>query len=189
MTGTNQHPAPHPATPARIAGQWTIDSRETRVGIVHKTLFGLVRVTGAFTQTEGEAEITADGDVSGALRIAAASLDTKNKRRDIHLRSPDFFDVDQHPTILITVTSAHLDGDQVHLSCQVSIKDITEPRELLGQITTTGPADHPDRLTVSVDAVFDRTHFGMTWGPRMAPGPATASVHAVLTRSFAPSGS
>ena len=60
---------------------------------------------GHFTSYEGALQVEQTGAVTGALTVQAATLDTKNKKRDEHLRSADFFDVEQQPTIRFSPTA------------------------------------------------------------------------------------
>ena len=55
--------------------------------------------------------ISADGAVSGTITVAAASIDTKMKKRDDHLRSADFFDAAKYPDITFSATSVTLSGE------------------------------------------------------------------------------
>ncbi len=130
-------------------GSWRVDERAGQLGFKVKTMWGLSTVTGRFERYEGGLEVTPDG-ASGTLRIDAASLNTKNRKRDTHLRSADFFDVEQHPMVSFELRSAtsgspvltvkgelevagrpvslefpvtleRLDGDRLHLVGEVSV--------------------------------------------------------------------
>jgi polyisoprenoid-binding protein YceI len=62
-------------------------------------VFGLVKVKGVFGQVAGAAVISAAGEATGTITVAAASIDTGLKKRDDHLRSADFFDAAKYPDI------------------------------------------------------------------------------------------
>jgi len=85
-----------------LAGEWVLDPRRSSIRLKSK-IIGLVPVTGVFRQVAGNGTVSADGGVSGAVTVAAASIDTKNARRDRHLRSADFFDTGNHPDLTVTV--------------------------------------------------------------------------------------
>ena len=69
-------------------------------------MWGLVPVKGVFRQVTGEGTVSPAGQVTGRVAVAAASVDTKNEKRDTHLRSADFFDSDNYPDITFTVNQA-----------------------------------------------------------------------------------
>ena len=75
-------------------------------------MWGLVTVRGAFGELAGSAEILAGGAARGRLEIGAASLNTKNAKRDKHLASADFFNAADHPSIVADLTSATRTGDR-----------------------------------------------------------------------------
>jgi polyisoprenoid-binding protein YceI len=64
----------------------------------------LITVHGHFERLEGEAIVEPDGTGSGVIRLDAASLTTKMKKRDQYLRSADFFDTEHHINVTVTVT-------------------------------------------------------------------------------------
>src|SRR6266699_4283863 len=82
-----------------LAGSWTLDASRSTIGLRSKSMWGLAPVKGVFRQVSGTGAVSPAGEVSGTITVAAASVDTKNKRRDKHLRSADFFDSDTHPQI------------------------------------------------------------------------------------------
>jgi polyisoprenoid-binding protein YceI len=67
-------------------------------------MWGLRTVRGVFGAYEGNLNVRAGG-AAGELTIEAGSLDTGLDRRDRHLRSPAFFDIERHPRIVFTATS------------------------------------------------------------------------------------
>ncbi len=83
-------------------GRWVLDPARSRVQFHVKHFWGAITVHGSFAQITGEGTVGADGMVTGRLSMDAASLDTKNSRRDRHLRSADFFDADRHPYAVVT---------------------------------------------------------------------------------------
>jgi polyisoprenoid-binding protein YceI len=74
---------------AALAGAWILDPSRSTVALKSKIL-GLAPVNGLFRQVTGTGTISPAGEVSGAITVAAASIDTNNTRRDTHLRSADF---------------------------------------------------------------------------------------------------
>jgi polyisoprenoid-binding protein YceI len=103
MTHAIDHTPDAPAEPSLPRGVWHVDPRRSEIGFAVKMLGGLQTVRGVFRTYEGS--LTAGpGGATGELTIEAGSLDTAQKRRDRHLRSPDFFDVDRHPRIGFAAT-------------------------------------------------------------------------------------
>ena len=95
--GTTEHALP--------AGVWRVEARRSEIGFAVRDLWGLRTVRGIFGAYDGSLTVRA-GDAAGELLIEARSLDTGNNRRDQHLRSPAFFDVERHPRIVFTTTAA-----------------------------------------------------------------------------------
>jgi polyisoprenoid-binding protein YceI len=158
-------------------GHWALDTQRSTVRIAHKLLGGIVTVKGGFTVLAGEGTIEPGGRVSGTIRIDAASIDTKNRKRDVHLRSADFFDVENHPDITAVITSATIDGDDLQLAAELSIKGSREPVRLPARISDATT----DTVTVTVDTKIDRHRFGITWNQLgLLRGPTTVTACAVF---------
>ena len=83
----------------KLAGAWTLDGARSSVGLSSKSMWNMVKVKGRFTQVTGAAAISAAGEATGTITVAAASVDTGIKKRDDHLRSADFFDAAKYPDI------------------------------------------------------------------------------------------
>ena len=199
MTTADGQQQVRPDTTA-LAGpsRWTLDAARSSVTLRHKTMWGLVTVRGAFGDLAGQAEIGADGSARGRLEIGAASLDTRNAKRDKHLRSADFFNADEHPHIVAVLQRADLAGgtdpagrtglagrtgaagDPVTVTGQLTAAGITRPLSF----TATLEEVTESAVTVRAEAEIDRAQFGMTWNQLgMLRGPATISVVARFTRA------
>ena len=91
---------------AALTGTWTLDTSKSTVGLRSKSMWNLAPVKGVFRQVSGQGTVSPAGDVNGTMTVNAASIDTKMKKRDTHLRSADFFDSDTYPNITFTVNQA-----------------------------------------------------------------------------------
>jgi polyisoprenoid-binding protein YceI len=84
-------------------GVWNVDPESSELGFGARGMFGLVPVHGHFGDFGGT--LTTDNEGSrGELTVQAATLDTHNAKRDAHLRSGDFFDVESHPVFTFELT-------------------------------------------------------------------------------------
>ncbi len=166
-----------------LAGRWVLDPRASRVEFGVRHFWGAVTVRGWFGRLEGEAVVGPDGKISGQLVVDAASVNTKNKRRDRHLRSGDFFDVQDHPRVVVTVSRAELThGTQLAAEGELEAAGVREPLSFTAEVVDAGA----DAVTLKAGLTVDRSRFGMTWSPlRMTSMQATGSVTARFTRAGA----
>src|ERR1700693_1442394 len=88
--------------PVTTAGTWHLDPNRTTIEFHTKAVWGLAKVKGTFSAVSGSGVVGDRGTISGELVVDANSIDTRNKRRDKHLRSADFFDVSAYPTFSFT---------------------------------------------------------------------------------------
>ncbi|MER7682427.1 YceI family protein [Streptomyces sp. NPDC096934] len=147
-------------TVAVETGLWQLDPARTKVAIRHKTMWGLVTVKGVFATVAGEGEVRPDGTARGTVTLDAASLDTKNGKRDKHLRSADLFDVEHHPTITFAVDDATVaQDDTVTVAGELTVHGITKPQPAVARVT----AASADEVTLDTEFTVDRDQFGMGW--------------------------
>jgi polyisoprenoid-binding protein YceI len=141
-----------------FAGTWTLDPARTTIEFHTKAMW-VLPVTGTAKALEGRGVVAPDGTVSGTLVIDAASIDTKNKKRDAHLRTDDFFAVDNHPTIVFTLGTGHLTGaGTLELVGDLTVHGRARPLTLTAGVTAEDRA-----ATVTTEVEIDRSEFGLTW--------------------------
>jgi polyisoprenoid-binding protein YceI len=163
-------------------GTWHVDAGASQTNFTSRGMFGLVGVKGTFATAEGDLVVNAAG-AHGELRIQAASLDTKNKKRDEHLRSADFFDAVNSPIVRFTldaVTPA-TDGTLV-------INGTLQIRQNKLQIAAPVKATEisADRLQLHTTVSVDRTQAGVGWSKMgMIQGEAHLDVKVELVRDSA----
>jgi polyisoprenoid-binding protein YceI len=161
-----------------LAGEWTLDSARSEVVLKTRHTWGLLPLQGRFGQVSGSGTVTAAGAASGVIKVAAASLDTKNPRRDKHLHSADFFHVEKHPEFTFAVESVTPAGDGVRVSGTLTVRDQTRPAAFDAKVTAAG-----DELTLDGELKVNRADFGLTWNfIGIASLHSTLEVHAVFAR-------
>ena len=163
-----------------LTGSWVLDGARSTVGLRSKSVWGMVSVKGAFGQVAGTGTVAADGRVSGSVTVTAASIDTKNKKRDVHLRSADFFASDKYPDIVFTLTGITPSGSGVTVSGQLTVRDQTRPVSFDAAVSAADASE----VALDAEVPFNRADFGLTWNQLgMSSMHSTLGVHAVFSRT------
>jgi polyisoprenoid-binding protein YceI len=170
-------------TVAVETGLWQLDRTASTVAVRHTTMWGLVTVKGSFTSLSGQGEVKPDGTAQGTITLDAASFDTKNAKRDQHLRSADFFDADHHPEITFVVRSAEArQDDTAQVTGQLTVRGVSRPQSFTARIAQAGA----DAVTLEAEFTVDREQFGMGWNQLgMIRGLTTVNTTLRLTRTVA----
>jgi polyisoprenoid-binding protein YceI len=159
-------------------GTWRVDSKAGELTFSARGVFGLVPVHGTFGAYEGELEV-GGGDARGELRIDAATLDTKNKKRDEHLRSADFFHVTEYPTVTFVLNGVETVDGSLELSGILRIRD----NELVLKSPVQASRLDADRVRLETKLDVDRTAAGVGWSKMGAiQGKAQLGAAIVLVR-------
>ena len=164
-------------TDGTLAGEWALDPRTSSIRLKTRVM-GLVPVNGVFREVTGGGTVGTDGQVSGTVTVATASIDTTNTRRDTHLRSADFFDSGNHPDITFTADSIRPSGQGAVVTGALTVCGTTRPLSLDAAVSVR------DDGTVCLGARvrIDRADFGLTWNAMgLASMNNTLTVHAVFT--------
>jgi polyisoprenoid-binding protein YceI len=142
-------------------------------------MWGLVPVNGVFHQVTGNGTVSPDGAVTGGITVAAASIDTKNARRDTHLRSADFFDSDNYPDITFTVEGIRPSGQDVTVTGTLRVRGRARPLTFDG----TAVVQRTGEVSLDAEVRISQADFGLTWNRMGAVGTTnTVTIHAVFTR-------
>jgi polyisoprenoid-binding protein YceI len=152
---------------------WYIDSSHATVEFAVRHL-GLSTVKGTFHNVQGEVEFDEENLTrsKGRVEIEVASIDTRDERRDTHLRGADFFDVDNHPTITFETTSIkHLRDERYEVEGDLTIRGVTRPVTLQAELTEfiTDPWGLR-RAAVNVEGEINRTDWGLVWNQVLDAG-------------------
>ena len=162
---------------APLAGSWALDPARTSVRLSSKAL-GLIPVRGEFREVRGTGSIGPDGTVRGTLAVATASIDTKNARRDTHLRSADLFDSDQYPDITFVAETARLAGQAAVVTGALTVRGVTRPLTFDAAVSIRGDGEIGLDATVRIN----RADFGLTWNVLgTASMLSTVTIQAIFT--------
>jgi polyisoprenoid-binding protein YceI len=163
----------------KLAGTWTLDTSRSQIRLRSKSMWGLVAVKGVFGQVEGHGTVSAAGEASGTITVASDSIDTKMKKRDEHLRSAEFFDAANHPSITFTADEIRSSTLGVTVTGRLSVRGYERPVSFDAQVSSSDGSE----VSLDGEVQVDRTDFGLTWSPMgMASVHNAITVHAVFTR-------
>ncbi|TXD34157.1 polyisoprenoid-binding protein [Lujinxingia vulgaris] len=131
------------------------------------------KVTGRFTDWTGTLEFDPENPSTAktTASIQAASIDTSNEDRDNHLRSGDFFDAEQFPTLEFESTNFKTEGKKILIEGNLTIRDVTKPVTLEAEFL--GKAVDPwgnDRIGFNASTSINRKEFGLTWNQALEAG-------------------
>jgi polyisoprenoid-binding protein YceI len=150
------HAADLVGTPNIETTRWRIDPARSSVEFHAKTFWGLPIVKGRFSRYQGTLDLS--GQPAIELTIETESLDTKNKKRDGHLRSPEFFGAEKHPHVRFVSESATLDGDRLKVRGRLHARGSSVPLELDATLRRVD-----DELEIEAATHADHYQLGMTW--------------------------
>ncbi|MEX2194253.1 MAG: YceI family protein [Thermoleophilaceae bacterium] len=152
-------------------GVWTVDPAHSSVEFQVKHM-GLATVKGFFSDFQGSVEVGEDETVAASGSVQAASVNTRAAQRDDHLRSADFFDVENHPELRFESKAVdRLDEETYRIVGDLTIRGVTREVEL--HAVTQGVDQDPwgnTRVGLEVTGQIDREEFGLTWNQALESG-------------------
>ena len=154
-----------------IAGRYAIDASHTEVVAIARHLV-FTKVRALFPEVSGHVVIAEDPTQSSAeIEIAVASVESRDSARDEHLRSADFFDTENHPTITFASTGLRRDGGDWKLDGDLTVRgttrSVTLGLEYLGAVTDPWGGK---RIAFTASTELDREDFGLTWNVALETG-------------------
>lgn len=155
-----------------LTGTYVIDPVHSSLSFVARHAM-VAKVRGSFGRFEGQAVVDAANPATTELKVSidAASIDTRNADRDAHLRSADFFNVDEHPTWTFVGTSFAISGDVVEVTGDLTIAGTT--RSITIPLEYQGAAKDPfgnTRAGFEGSTEILRSDFGLTWNAALETG-------------------
>ncbi|MDH5510611.1 MAG: YceI family protein [Nitrospinota bacterium] len=158
-------------TSQATAGVYDVDQDHTSIGFSVKHMV-VSNVKGVFDQVTGTFTLDEKDQLTGAeATIDAASVNTRNEKRDDHLRSPDFFDAAKYPKITFKVTA--IKAHQIHymVTGELTIKGVTKPVKLMGEMV--GKVKDPygnTRAGFTATGKINRKDFGVNFHKLLEAG-------------------
>jgi polyisoprenoid-binding protein YceI len=150
--------------PGYVTGTWAVDAIHSDVAYSLKHL-GLAKTRGNFTSFTGEI-VTADDilDSTVTIEIDATSVASGFGPRDEHIKSGDFFDVENHPTIAFTSSGIRENNGDYLIDGELTWRGKTVPVALEAEFNGIGPNpsnNNIDTIGISAVATINRRDFGI----------------------------
>lgn len=151
---------------------WNVDTSHSSVGFTVRHMV-ITKVRGQFktwsaTLSVDEANL-ADSKVQ--VEIDVGSIDTREEKRDAHLRSPDFFDAEKFPKMIFTSKKVVGQGDRFQVVGDLTLHGVT--REVTLDVTREGTGKDPwgnERVGFSATGALNRSDFGLQWNQALETG-------------------
>ncbi|MBM7707010.1 YceI family protein [Chryseomicrobium aureum] len=152
---------------------FNLDTAHSSIGFSVKHMM-VSKVRGNFNEFSANLEGN-EQDLTGAtidFTIDVASINTNNTDRDNHLRSADFFDVENYPSITFKATDIQSKGDDEYkVTGDLTIKDVTKP--VTFDVEYEGKGTNPwgqEVVAFSASSKINRKDFGLTWNQTLETG-------------------
>jgi len=188
-TQTLEHPTTATTTETRTT--WALDPNHTLIEFSAKHMM-ITTVKGSFGKAEGTIVLD-ESDLTRSqvdVTIDAASLETRIEQRDTHLRSADFLDVENHPTLEFHSTRIEATGENTfnvygNLTIRGTTRPVTLKTELEGRGKTPWGAEV---MGISAETRINRKDWGLNWNVALEAGgllvgdEVKIAIHAELTQ-------
>ncbi len=161
------------SSPGTLTGTYQLDPTHSRLGFVARHAM-VTKVRGSFNEFSGSGHLDPDDLVGSRFEVTVdvASVDTRNADRDGHLRSNDFFDLEQYPEITFVTTGI----DQVDTSTYAVTGDLTikgTTKSVTFDLVHEGAAVDPYgnfRVGFEGSTIINRKDFGVAFNAPLEAG-------------------
>ncbi|WP_037582476.1 YceI family protein [Phaeacidiphilus oryzae] len=183
-TATASTPAAAGPDLSALTGDYTVDPSHTTLGFVARHAM-VTNVKGSFTDFTGTLHLdgTDPSKSTASFDVQMASIETGSPDRDGHLKSADFFKIDEFPTMTFRSTSAEsLGGEDYRITGDLSILGTTKPISI--DLEYSGAAKDPfgnERVGFEGTATINRSEWGLSWNAALETGGVLVSDKIKLT--------
>jgi polyisoprenoid-binding protein YceI len=151
---------------------WSVDASHSSVGFVARHML-ISKVHGTFKSFDGRLELDESDLTRSAIEVTidATSVDTAEPKRDAHLRSADFFDVEKYPSLTFRSSQIEKRGDGFAVTGDLTIHGVT--REVVLDVNLEGRGKDPwggERIAFTARTSVRREDFGLTWNQLLETG-------------------
>ena len=150
------------------AATWALDTTHSTVGFSLKYMVSTFRA--GFDRFDVKLDTTGEEPVLTGS-VDPTSVQVRDENFHAHLQGPDFFDSERFPEITFTSTAWRVEGDELVVDGDLTIKGDTRP--VTGRGEFVAPFEDPfggTRVGVTLEAKVDRTHFGLNWNNPLPKG-------------------
>lgn len=167
MSDTSTTLATHPDY---VAGTWKLDPAHSELSFTVRHL-KVSKVRGTFDTFDVTVVTGDDGAISVEATVDVSSVNTKQEQRDQHLRTSDFFLVEEHPHMTFRSTSVTLDGSDFTLVGELTLRGVTQPVTLTGEYGGVIVDDYGNtKAGASATTKINRQDFGVNWNAALEAG-------------------
>ena len=162
---------------SNVSGDYVLDPAHTRIGFSARHAM-VTKVRGQFDEFAGTAHVDAENPASSTVEVTiqSASVTTGQAQRDGHLKTPDFFDVENYPEIRFVSTDVQRDGTEWSITGDLTINAVTKPVTVLFE--ETGTAKDPFgnlRAGFEGSVTINRGDWGLAFNAALETGGAVVS--------------
>lgn len=157
-------------TPVAPAGTWQLDPVHSSASFAVKHMV-VATFRGRFEQFDATLTADENGDAQLVGTVKADTIVVKDENLGEHLKSPDFFDTERYPEIAYVSKVVRREGDELIVDGELTIKGNTHPVQARGTITDPAVTfGDVEKLGVALEAIVDRTKFGLEWNAPLPKG-------------------
>ena len=152
---------------------YTIDNSHSEIGFVVRHM-GVAKVRGHFSKFDAKVDMKGDDFSTATLDVSidAGSIDTREEKRDAHLRSADFFDAEKHPTLrFVSKAVTKKSATDFAILGDLTMRGVTKEVTLEAEVAPAGkdPWGH-QRSALAARGKVDRTQWGLNWNQALEAG-------------------
>lgn len=152
---------------------WNIDTSHSGAHFTVRHMV-IAKVRGSFDRWQGTIELDEQNPAASKVsaRIESASINTREEKRDAHLRSADFFDVEKYPELTFESTKVEkVDAENLRVTGNLAIHGVT--KEVILAVESLGKGKDPwgnERVAFQATTTINRKDFGLNWNQALEAG-------------------